>query len=115
MECAEAIGVDQEYMRKLEEQKRLREEVARQKYQKDSQHDQHGQRSSHRQRRSDEDRHSSKSSTTSTQIGSSNIKPYLVVVVSNLSNLTDAYKRLKMIAQAVGPTKVRVYRCCFNC
>ncbi|KAI6189764.1 hypothetical protein M3Y97_00043900 [Aphelenchoides bicaudatus] len=35
MECAEAVGLDSEYVRKLEEQKKLREEVARQKYQRD--------------------------------------------------------------------------------
>lgn len=34
MECAEAIGLDEEYLKKIEEQKRLREEFARKRSEK---------------------------------------------------------------------------------
>lgn len=127
MECAEAVGLDSEYVRKLEEQKKLREEVARQKYQRDGRNDgakrdtRRPEASSSQRRHNDEERSRPKieaKSGTQAQSSSTNtdnkLKPYLVVVISNLSNLTDAYKRLKMIALAVGPVKVRVYWCCFN-
>lgn len=125
MECAEAVGVDSEYVRKLEEQKKMREEVARQKYQRDGRSDgskrepRRSETSSSQQRRGDEERSRSKTDSKLTTQSSNNgadnkVKPYLVVVINNLSNLSDAYKRLKMIATAVGPVKVRVYGCCFN-
>jgi hypothetical protein len=131
MECAEAVGLDSDYVRKLDEQKKLREEVARQKYQRDSRNDgpkREARRpsteasSSSQHRRTDEERNRPRTEAKSTtQSSSSNsnvdnkVKPYLVVVINNLGNLSDAYKRLKMVATAVGPVKVRVYRCCLNC
>jgi hypothetical protein len=126
MECAEAVGLDSEYVRKLEEQKKLREEVTRQKYQRDGRNDgakresRRSEASSSQPRRNDEERNRSKAeakpAAQSSNAGADNkVKPYLVVVCNNLGNLSDAYKRLKMIAIAVGPVKVRVYWCCFNC
>jgi hypothetical protein len=129
LECAEAVGLDQDYVRKLEEQQKLREEVARQKYKRDNgsraedtkRSSRRGEESSSsRSRRTEDERSKSKTveskpqQQASTQVSSSNssgenkVKPYLVVVINNLANLSDAYKRLKMIAQAVGPTKVCV-------
>lgn len=113
-------------MRKLEEQKKLRDEMARQKYQRDekrsSRRTEESSSSSSRHRRVEEPRPKVESKPAPVQEqpastnGENKVKPYLVVVISNLSNLSDAYKRLKMIALAVGPTKVRfLSELFFNC
>ncbi|CAD5230054.1 unnamed protein product [Bursaphelenchus xylophilus] len=95
IECAEALGLDQEYVKKLEEQKKLREEMARKKYRRDE-------RDTKNETKVvvEVDRPKRKPSTPDQKL-----KPYLAVVIHNLTNLSDAYKRVKMIANAVGPTK----------
>ncbi|KAI6228940.1 hypothetical protein M3Y99_01173900 [Aphelenchoides fujianensis] len=144
IECAEAIGLDQDYVRKLEEQKREREEFQRRKHRQEQRDEARGgdrkdakreDASSSRQRRSSPShRHSEReergdrerdrerghrsggggqseakaaqsSASSSSKSASSATRPYLAVVINNLSTLTDAYRRVKSIASAVGPAK----------
>ncbi|KAI6186703.1 hypothetical protein M3Y98_00161500 [Aphelenchoides besseyi] len=124
IECAEAIGLDQEYVKKLEQQKKEREEYQRRKHrQEDSasrnskdtkKESRHSETSSSRHnttsRRTERSQQSSQMSDSKSQSQNSNTantktRPYLAVVIHNLTTLNDAYKRVKMIASAVGPTK----------
>ncbi|CAD5226055.1 unnamed protein product [Bursaphelenchus okinawaensis] len=180
IECAEAIGLDQAYVKKLEEQKRLREEMAKKKYRRDEgrtikvdedrvkkeardreaarnqtkvrndykedafkSRDAKGRENNLRSRdatsksknetykarddtkksredrkRTEDGRIKSKEEKEDTRVkiemkqepkrkGSADqkLKPYLAVVIHNVSDLTDAYKNMKSVANAVGPTK----------
>jgi len=153
IECAKAIGLDEEYLKKVEEQKLLREEVSRLK----SKHRKenfvkpaaalHSDKSIHKQeiissrnssqslgkrdaiivgtKKSNLDieghsrikkiEHQTMSSvqnkeSTGThpphqEIKTSKLRPYLAVVVNNIRELENAYKRISLIASSVGPTK----------
>lgn len=175
IECAKAIGLDEEYLKKIEEQKRLRDEVQKRKLKsweerarfskastrnqsrnrresrstakkssRKSETHQHrkpsdekisvsdGSRLHKANQRNDEtgtnknlkrprieinDKHRKTTQLESSEttmenpptaeiIKTSKVKAYLAVVVNNVKDLQNAYKRLNTIAVALGSTKV---------
>ncbi|CAI4229052.1 unnamed protein product [Auanema sp. JU1783] len=94
-ECAKVVGVDKDYLSRVEEQKRLREEMMRMKEQR-----RHG----HEERRAEQPRMKSEpgSSTAST---TSKKKAFLCVNVKNLKQLPTALNRVETLAKEVGTVK----------
>uniref|UniRef100_A0A914HHU5 RRM domain-containing protein n=1 Tax=Globodera rostochiensis TaxID=31243 RepID=A0A914HHU5_GLORO len=94
IECAKAIGLGNEYLKQIEEQQKLRDEIARRK-------------SQHRKEIYARDRDELKNETSSTGaegVQSKRAEPYLAVVVTNLSGVED-FRKIALIAGKIGPVK----------
>ncbi|KAI1719446.1 hypothetical protein Ddc_08658 [Ditylenchus destructor] len=127
IECAQAIGLDEEYLKKIEEQKKMREEIAKRKSQRRQENfiQKKEGNEGRRQIAMDRDSKSGKSSKTSSdnrpkrvdkqdqpkpdvanaQSTMGKLKAYLAVVINNINSLENAYKKISLLAQSVGETK----------
>lgn len=108
IECARAIGLDDEYLKKIEEQNRLREEIMRKKNQ-------------HRKKTYEDTNNKDEQKTENNQtIGrtktdgiilkqdkTEKLRPYLAVVVTNLRGVANVDKKLAALASSVGTVKVQ--------
>ncbi|KAL3101331.1 hypothetical protein niasHT_028087 [Heterodera trifolii] len=104
MECAKAIGLDSDYLKKIEEQKKLREEIARKK-------SQHRKEIYAREGQKDETKEGKGKKAEETEgtqrqkMTANRLRPYLAVVVTNVSGLDDPCRRVEVIASKIGPIK----------
>uniref|UniRef100_A0A183BIJ6 RRM domain-containing protein n=1 Tax=Globodera pallida TaxID=36090 RepID=A0A183BIJ6_GLOPA len=110
IECAKAIGLGNEYLKQIEEQQKLRDEIARRK-------------SQHRKEIYARDRDELKKNETSStgaeglqskrdecervrrqKLTTNKLRPYLAVVVTNLSGVED-FRKIALIAGKIGQVK----------
>ena len=89
-ECAKAVGVDSDYLQKIEEQKRKREEIVRKKEQR-------------RFGGTDEADMNEKKTTASEVDGK---KAYLCVTVKNMTHLPTASSKIEKLAAEIGDVLV---------
>lgn len=110
--CAEAIGLDKEYVRKMEEQKRLREELSQKKYKRMIECEKDANKTREiNYRKNNEPSKATKKKSLDENIREVKLKPYLAVVINNIGKLSDAYRCMKTAANSIGPTKVSAKVC----
>ncbi|KAI1720694.1 hypothetical protein DdX_04937 [Ditylenchus destructor] len=127
IECAQAIGLDEEYLKKIEEQKKMREEIAKRKSQRrqenynqkkegnegrrqiamnrDSKSGKSNKTSSNNRPKREDKQEQLKPDVASAQSTMGKLKAYLAVVINNINSLENAYKKISLLAQSVGETK----------
>ncbi|PAV57980.1 hypothetical protein WR25_04424 isoform B [Diploscapter pachys] len=129
IEHAKAIGLDQDYLKRLEEQKRRREEIVRMKEQRrygdtkdeprdrqdrqagdsKSRHPQQQQpNAQERNREQEQERDRDKERRPHVTASAEKKKAYLCVTISNLKQLPTAKNRIEALAKDLGDIKVSV-------
>lgn len=125
IECAKAIGLDEEYLKKIEEQNRLREEVARRKqlHRKENANKTLTETAANVAKATEDDdgmapikkrpKIQAPYQTVDGKIASTaeKLRPYLAIVVTNLKGISGVKEKVGQMATSIGPTKVCYISC----